>query len=102
MSGRPKTRTTQPTVVTSTTDEELGWTTTGAQWGLYVRTAKYRKNEEGDWSQLSAGPARPLLQSSRNLRIEAVHKFPVLLAKLIPAVQEALAKIEAPEKFGKK
>ena len=80
-------------------DTQLGFSRRAGEWGLAVRTAVYRRDEEDDWELLRVGSEFPLRDASRELRIEALGLFPQLLSELNDEVQDVIKEIQAARQF---
>ena len=92
---------------TGTIDGELGFTKLGGVWRLAVRTATY-KYDDPDHAPgyqnprfKSATGAIELSECPRKLRIEALERFPKLVAAMKMAAEAAVKAIEAAKKFTK-
>jgi hypothetical protein len=80
-------------------DTQLGFTKRAGEWGLAVRTAVYRRDEEDNWELLRVESEFPLRDASRELRIAALGQFPQLLRDLNDKVKDTIKKIQAARQF---
>jgi hypothetical protein len=80
-------------------DTELGFTKRAGEWGLAVRAAVYRRNNEGNLDFLRVESESPLRDASRELRIAALGQFPQLLRDLNNQVKAIIEKIQAAREF---
>jgi hypothetical protein len=85
------------TVEEGTHDEELGFAKVDDNWRLAVRTSTYRS----DGDLLSTARLRPLLDLSREIRIEALRHFPALAARMKQEADAAVRAITDAKKFVK-
>ncbi len=88
------------TMEEGTHDEELGFAKIDDHWRLAVRTAMYR-HEGREVALLSTGRPRPLLDSSREIRIEALRHFPALAGRMKDEADAAVKAITDAKKFVK-
>jgi hypothetical protein len=85
-----------------TQDEELGFTKVADKWRLAVRTATYRiERGTSGLTLLSTERPWPLLDQSREIRIEALRHFPALAARMKQAADAAVKAITDAKKFVK-
>ncbi len=76
---------------------QLGYAKVGDTWSLAVRQVQH---DDGDWSTISAPMS--LLHASRDLRLKAMAKLPVLLQELQYRAQGAVNAIQTAKKLLKK
>ena len=62
---------------------------------------KFQSIQDGPWAEIEAGMPVPLLEAPRVDRINALEKFPELLASLTSAAKELLGKVKAAKAVGK-
>lgn len=87
------------TTVEGECEEQLGFVKLDT-WQLAVRTATYRTND-GNYELLETSRATRLLDASRDTRIAALGKFPVLIKQMQAQAQAALKAIEDAKKLVK-
>jgi hypothetical protein len=81
----------------SSEELQLGFTRHGIkqEWRLSIRRMKFQSIQDGPWAEIEAGMPVPLLEAPRVDRINALEKFPELLASLTSAAKELLGKVKA-------
>ena len=88
--GNPRTYSAEESV-----DVQLGFGRYFNDWRLLVRTAEWEKIDGGDWEEVTVERPTPLLEASRQIRIDALEAFPELLRELKKMVVALAAKVEA-------
>ncbi len=86
---------------TGTVHEELGFTRLGRAWRLVVRSATYKYDAYQRLQFKNATDLRELTDCSRDLRIEALKRFPELVAQMTAKAAAAVKAIEDAKKFVK-
>ena len=89
-----------------TEESQLGFTKLNSGWRLAVRTATHKYEHDGFGNIVNKSPRRTaaeveLASCSRDLRINALKRFPQLVAKLKQEADTALEAIERAKKFTK-